>query len=101
MSCPYIVLYSTELRLAIIFIFFQNFIVVKIKINAIIVLLSLSGVLEAGKGGSLIIDASESVQVIGRSADGQSTSRLSAQANDGSTDWRQGSDSQWFVCFNR
>jgi filamentous hemagglutinin family protein len=41
--------------------------------------------LGAGKGGSLIIDASEWVQVIGRSADGRSPSRLSAQANDGST----------------
>jgi len=44
-----------------------------------------TGTLGAGKGGSLIINASEGVQVVGRSADGEFGSNLSVQANDNAT----------------
>jgi large exoprotein involved in heme utilization and adhesion len=42
--------------------------------------------LDSGKGGNLQINASDSVEVIGTSADGQSSSRLSAQSDPGSGD---------------
>jgi large exoprotein involved in heme utilization and adhesion len=44
-----------------------------------------AGTLGAGKGGNLIVNASEEVQVIGTSADGQFPSRLSVRATAGST----------------
>ncbi|AOX00140.1 hypothetical protein BJP34_12385 [Moorena producens PAL-8-15-08-1] len=44
-----------------------------------------AGTFGEGDGGNLIVDASESVQVIGRSADGRFASGLFAQANRGAT----------------
>ncbi|GAA6617547.1 filamentous hemagglutinin N-terminal domain-containing protein [Scytonema sp. NUACC26] len=44
-----------------------------------------AGTFGAGKGGDLTVDASNQVEVIGKSLNGRATSSLSAQANSGST----------------